>query len=75
MAQGRPPYHDLHPMRAIFLIPAKPPPTLENQKMFSPSFNNFIAQCLIKDPGRRPSAAELLNVCKDAGFFLSIKFM
>jgi serine/threonine kinase 3 len=27
MAEGRPPYHNLHPMRAIFMIPANPPPT------------------------------------------------
>ena len=27
MAEGRPPYHDLHPMRAIFMIPANPPPS------------------------------------------------
>jgi len=27
MAEGKPPYGDLHPMRAIFLIPKKPAPT------------------------------------------------
>lgn len=75
MAEGRPPHHDLHPLRvlyksldifphfyflkAIFLIPNNPPPTLEKPENFSPLFNDFISQCLIKDPKQRPSAAEL----------------
>ncbi|KAI8926841.1 kinase-like domain-containing protein [Entophlyctis helioformis] len=62
MAQGRPPYHNLHPMRAIFMIPAKPPPTLENEEGFSAAFRRFIALCLTKDPASRPSAAQLLDV-------------
>lgn len=27
MAEGKPPYGDIHPMRAIFMIPTKPPPS------------------------------------------------
>lgn len=61
MADGKPPYHDLHPMRAIFMIPSNPPPTLSNPKDYSPQFREFIRQCLIKDPSNRPSAVELLN--------------
>eukprot|EP00455_Lapot_gusevi_P053003 TRINITY_DN817_c0_g1_i1.p1 TRINITY_DN817_c0_g1~~TRINITY_DN817_c0_g1_i1.p1 ORF type:complete len:435 (+),score=111.00 TRINITY_DN817_c0_g1_i1:132-1436(+) len=61
MAVGEPPYTNIHPMRAIFLIPNKPPPTLPNPEKFSPEFNDFIARCLAKEPENRPSAAELLN--------------
>ena len=28
LAEGRPPNAEMHPMRAIFLIPTRPPPTL-----------------------------------------------
>ena len=61
MAVGRPPYSNIHPMRAIFMIPVKPPPTLPNPSEFSPEFNDFITKCCTKFPGNRPSAAELLN--------------
>ena len=61
MAVGRPPYSNIHPMRAIFMIPVKPSPTLPNPSEFSPEFNDFVAKCLTKYPGNRPSAAELLK--------------
>eukprot|EP01094_Clydonella_sp_ATCC50884_P024270 TRINITY_DN603_c0_g1_i1.p2 TRINITY_DN603_c0_g1~~TRINITY_DN603_c0_g1_i1.p2 ORF type:complete len:450 (-),score=177.57 TRINITY_DN603_c0_g1_i1:190-1539(-) len=61
MADLRPPYSEMHPMRAIFHIPSKPPPTLETPSEWSPEFNDFIASCLVKDPEQRPTAAELLE--------------
>ena len=30
IAEGKPPYSDIHPMRAIFMIPTNPPPTFRN---------------------------------------------
>ena len=30
MAEGKPPYVDIHPMRAIFMIPTKPPHTFKD---------------------------------------------
>ena len=61
MAQGKPPYHNFHPMRAIFMIPAKPPPTLDEEHLFSREFVAFISRCLTKDPSQRPSAQDLLS--------------
>ncbi|KAI9335129.1 hypothetical protein BDR26DRAFT_866213 [Obelidium mucronatum] len=61
MADGRPPYHDIHPMRAIFMIPTKPPPKLEDEERYSKVFRSFVARCLTKDQKARPSAEELLN--------------
>ncbi|KAJ3029513.1 UNVERIFIED_CONTAM: Serine/threonine-protein kinase 3 [Siphonaria sp. JEL0065] len=61
MADGRPPYHDIHPMRAIFMIPTKPPPKLEEEERYSKVFRSFVARCLTKDQKARPSAEELLN--------------
>ncbi|VDN01683.1 unnamed protein product [Thelazia callipaeda] len=61
MAEGRPPHADIHPMRAIFMIPTKPPPTLKNEADWSIDFRNFIMQCLIKNPDERKSAKDLLE--------------
>lgn len=62
LAEGYPPLSDVHPMRAIFLIPSAPPPHLKNQDAFSSEFNDFLTKCLQKDPEKRSSATELLAV-------------
>ena len=42
MAEGKPPYGDIHPMRAIFMIPTKPPPTFRDASKWSPKFTEFV---------------------------------
>uniref|UniRef100_A0A8C5WHM9 Serine/threonine-protein kinase 4 n=1 Tax=Leptobrachium leishanense TaxID=445787 RepID=A0A8C5WHM9_9ANUR len=61
MAEGKPPYADIHPMRAIFMIPSNPPPTLRKPELWSKDFSDFINQCLVKNPEQRASATELLQ--------------
>ncbi|KAJ1367890.1 Serine/threonine-protein kinase cst-1 [Parelaphostrongylus tenuis] len=61
MAEGRPPYADIHPMRAIFMIPTKPPPTFKKPDEWSEEFNDFIKQCLVKKPEDRKTASQLVE--------------
>ena len=44
MAEGKPPYGDIHPMRAIFMIPTKPPPTFRDASKWSPKFTEFVGR-------------------------------
>lgn len=59
-AQGRPPLHDVFPMKAIFLIPKNPPPRLQDEEEWSDAFVSFLKSSLTKDFKSRPSASELL---------------
>jgi len=61
MAEGRPPHSNLNPMRAIFVIPTKPPPTLADPDNWSPEMLDFIRCCLHKDPTQRYDSALLSN--------------
>ncbi|ESO85274.1 hypothetical protein LOTGIDRAFT_130700, partial [Lottia gigantea] len=61
MAEGKPPYGDIHPMRAIFMIPTKPPPSFRKPDKWSPEFIDFVSKCLIKNPEQRATAQELLK--------------
>lgn len=61
MAEGRPPYADIHPMRAIFMIPTKPPPSFRNPDEWSDEILGFVSQCLVKNPADRKPAVELLQ--------------
>ncbi|KAK3087188.1 hypothetical protein FSP39_002847 [Pinctada imbricata] len=61
MAEGKPPYGDIHPMRAIFMIPTKPPPSFRNPDKWSPEFIDFVSKCLVKNPEQRATAAELMQ--------------
>ena len=61
MAVGEPPLANVHPMRAIFMIPNSPPPELPEPDMYSDDFNDFLKVCLSKDPEKRPTATWLLE--------------
>ncbi|KAF7689600.1 mitogen-activated protein kinase kinase kinase kinase 4-like isoform X5 [Silurus meridionalis] len=60
MAEGAPPLCDMHPMRALFLIPRNPPPRLKSKK-WSKKFINFIENCLVKNYTQRPPTDQLLK--------------
>uniref|UniRef100_UPI00358F1865 traf2 and NCK-interacting protein kinase-like isoform X2 n=1 Tax=Myxine glutinosa TaxID=7769 RepID=UPI00358F1865 len=60
MAEGVPPLCDVHPMRALFLIPRNPPPRLKSKK-WSKRFTSFLESCLVKNYARRPNTEQLLK--------------
>ncbi|XP_053115425.1 misshapen-like kinase 1 isoform X9 [Hemicordylus capensis] len=60
MAEGAPPLCDMHPMRALFLIPRNPPPKLKSKK-WSKKFIDFIDNCLVKAYTSRPPTEQLLK--------------
>ncbi|XP_067334691.1 TRAF2 and NCK interacting kinase a isoform X8 [Channa argus] len=60
MAEGAPPLCDMHPMRALFLIPRNPAPRLKSKK-WSKKFQSFIESCLVKSHSQRPSTEQLIK--------------
>ncbi|XP_043081872.1 TRAF2 and NCK interacting kinase b isoform X10 [Puntigrus tetrazona] len=60
MAEGAPPLCDMHPMRALFLIPRNPAPRLKSKK-WTKKFQSFIESCLVKNHNQRPSTEQLIK--------------
>jgi TRAF2/NCK-interacting kinase len=60
MAESQPPLCELHPMRALFLIPRNPPPRLKSKK-WNKKFHGFIETVLVKDYHDRPYTEQLLK--------------
>lgn len=61
MAESHPPLCDMHPMRALILIPRNPPPRLKATRKWSKKFHAFIETVLVKDYTQRPHTDQLLR--------------
>jgi p21-activated kinase 1 len=61
LAEGEPPYVEVPPMRALYLIVSAGIPPISNPETRSPELLDFLEQCLQPDPARRPRAAKLLE--------------
>ncbi|EAS01621.2 plant dual-specificity MAP kinase kinase family domain protein (macronuclear) [Tetrahymena thermophila SB210] len=61
LAEGEPPYSNIHPFRAMFAIKKNPPQGLSNPTQWSQEFSDFVKKCLTLDSNLRPSAKDLLS--------------
>jgi len=61
MAEARPPNSHIHPMRALFVIPQQPAPTLKDPSRWPSEMVDFVNKCLVKDFNSRPTMAEMLR--------------
>jgi serine/threonine kinase 3 len=61
MAEGSPPHSEVHPMRAMFMIPTSPAPRLKEPDQWTADFRGFLELCLVKDPEKRAQAEVLAN--------------
>lgn len=68
VADGEPPYINEKQAKILFNIVTKDPPPINDR--YSSDFKDFVSQCLIKDPVKRPSAETLLEhpFMKDANY-------
>ena len=61
MAEGEPPYMEYPPLRALFLITTKGIPPLRQSDKWTPVFQDFLSQCLEKEPENRLGATGILQ--------------
>ncbi|XP_010631165.1 serine/threonine-protein kinase PAK 4 isoform X3 [Fukomys damarensis] len=61
MVDGEPPYFNEPPLKAMKMIRDNLPPRLKNLHKVSPSLKGFLDRLLVRDPGQRATAAELLK--------------
>ena len=61
MKDGKPPYFDEEPLRAMFLIATHGRPETTNWSKYSFEFQDFIDKCLQTKPEDRESADQLLK--------------
>ena len=65
LAHGHAPFARLPPMKVLMMTLNNPPPTLDqspdSKKHFSKAMRDIVAKCLVKTPGERPTAAQLLE--------------
>eukprot|EP01026_Neomeris_dumetosa_P029463 TRINITY_DN2389_c1_g1_i1.p1 TRINITY_DN2389_c1_g1~~TRINITY_DN2389_c1_g1_i1.p1 ORF type:complete len:683 (+),score=135.85 TRINITY_DN2389_c1_g1_i1:218-2266(+) len=71
LAHGHAPFARYPPMKVLLMTLQNPPPTLEESgnRHFSKSMKEIVQKCLNKDPTRRPTAAQLMEMrfFKNAG--------
>ncbi|CAG7716563.1 unnamed protein product [Allacma fusca] len=59
LGDGTAPLSEVYAPRALYQVVQNPPPTLKKPADWSQLYNDFIAECLEKNPDHRPWSAEL----------------
>eukprot|EP01103_Thecamoeba_quadrilineata_P016778 TRINITY_DN5714_c0_g1_i1.p1 TRINITY_DN5714_c0_g1~~TRINITY_DN5714_c0_g1_i1.p1 ORF type:complete len:592 (-),score=106.88 TRINITY_DN5714_c0_g1_i1:513-2288(-) len=60
-AESKPPFFELHPVKALFQISSREPPQLHHKDKWSSDFSDFLSHCLVKNPKLRWSTKQLLQ--------------
>lgn len=68
ISQGKPPFYGYKEIDIIKKVQNEDPPTLKDPSKFDILFVNLIKSCLVKDPSKRPSAKEVLEI--NSEFFI-----
>ncbi|XP_065571075.1 neither inactivation nor afterpotential protein C-like isoform X2 [Artemia franciscana] len=61
LGDGNPPLSEVHPVRAMYQIMNNPPPLLKTWTEWSTEYNDFISECLVKNPEHRPVMMEVFE--------------
>jgi serine/threonine protein kinase len=61
MVDGEPPFFNEPPLQAMRRIRDMPPPKLKYPQKVSPRLQGFLDKMLVRDPGQRATAYELLQ--------------
>ena len=61
MIEGEPPYFNLNPLKALYLIATKGTPTIANSENLSPTLRDYLAKTLEVDVEKRPNSTQLLE--------------
>ena len=61
LAEMNPPLHQIHPMKALMMIPMRDSPFFESPDKWGKDFRDFVTICLNKDPKKRKTAVEMLS--------------
>ncbi|XP_055589092.1 neither inactivation nor afterpotential protein C-like [Uranotaenia lowii] len=59
LGDGKPPFGEMHPTRTMFQIVRNPPPTLYRPANWTQNYNDFVTECLEKNPDHRPFMMEI----------------
>ena len=61
LAEIKPPHAEIHPMRALFMIPFRDAPVLKAPRLWSSQFHDFLAKCLVKKQIDRATVKQLMQ--------------
>ncbi|KAG5898728.1 hypothetical protein JTB14_020922 [Gonioctena quinquepunctata] len=61
LGEGKAPFQEMNPTRALFQIVTNPPPSLKKLASWSENYHDFISECLVKNYEYRPYIMEIIE--------------